>query len=314
MLRFSRRNMRIVTLTLNPAFDLHCSVENFQPFCENLADVTDSDAGGKGVNIAKALTANGIEQTAVVVLGEDNLADFEAALQKDGIRYLAVPVPGRIRENITLHTRNADETRISFRGFSAGRAVLERVEKCLTDLTAGDVVTLTGRNPDGMEIGDVKAFCRRLIARGVRMVVDSRSFSLADLLEVKPWLIKPNQEEISGYRNREIRTVEDAKSAAEELHEAGIENVMISLGSNGAVLASPDGTFFVSAPKLKTLSTVGAGDASIAGFLAAAKEGKASLDRLRLAVAYGSAACLCSGTKPPLKKNVEALFLAICKE
>ena len=297
--------MKIVTLTLNPAFDLHCFSKNFKPFYENLADITDFEAGGKGINIARALTVNGIKQTSVVLLGDENGASFENALKKDGIDYIGITVEGRIRENITIHTDNADETRISFRGFSADKKILKLIEDKLSDLTCGDIVTLTGRNPDGMDIADVKEFVKNLQNRGIRIVIDSRSFALNDILEVKPWLIKPNQEEISEYLGRTVNSFEDIKSAAEELHKKGIENVMISLGGKGAYLLCDDGEFMADAPKIDAVSTIGAGDSSIAGFIAAKKSGKTASECLKTAVAYGTAACLSTGTRPPLEKDIK---------
>ena len=88
----------------------------------------------------------------------------------------------------------------------------------------------------------------------------------------------------------------------------GVDNVMISLGSRGAVLACDDGVFFDDAPKILPLSTIGAGDSSIAGFIAAYKSSKSWDECLKTAVAYGSAACLTDGTKPPKREDIEALL------
>ena len=297
--------MKLTTLTLCPAFDLHCYTEVFHPYHENLAEVTDFAAGGKGINIARALSANGIAAKAIVLLGEENRAAFEALLGSYGIDYLAIPVPGRIRENITLHEAKQNETRISFPGSAAGTDALETVEASLSDLAAGDIVTLTGRVAEGMDMEEVKAFCNRLKAHGARLVVDSRSFALADLLEVKPWLIKPNEEEISAYLGKEIFSLAEVKDASQMLVAKGIENVMITLGERGACLACEAGYFTVTAPKIEAVSTVGAGDSAIAGFLAATLEGASSLDCLKRSVAYGSAACLLRGTQPPRREDIE---------
>lgn len=297
--------MKLTTLTLCPAFDLHCYTETFVPYHENLAEMTDFAAGGKGINIARALSANGIAAKALVLLGEDNRAAFEALLGSYGIDYLAIPVPGRIRENITLHEAKQNETRISFPGGAVKADTLKKVELALADLAAGDIVTLTGRIADGMDLGDIKAFCGRLEARGARLVIDSRSFSLNDLLEVKPWLIKPNEEEISAYLGKEVSSLAAVKDAAKALVEKGIENVMVTLGERGACLACKEGFFEIEAPKIKAVSTVGAGDSAIAGFVAATIEGASPLDCLKRSVAYGSAACLLSGTQPPKREDVE---------
>lgn len=299
--------MKIITLTLNPAIDVHCHTHSFRPYKENHCTVTARDCGGKGVNISRALQDNGVENLAFAVLGQENGADFRNSLISDGMTLREVFVPGRIRENITLHCDDSDETRISFEGFSVSADLIGRVQETLDDeIAEGTVVTFTGSNPKGLSMGDVKALLRNWTAEGARIVIDSRSFSLADLIDMKPWLIKPNQEEISAYLGREIESADEVIAAAKDLHEKGIENVMISLGSKGALLVCKEGVFEAVPPKVKALSTIGAGDSSIAGFLSRAEDSAAI--RLRTAVSFGTAACLTSGTKPPLPEDVAAVF------
>ena len=301
--------MKLITLTLNPAFDIHCHIPHFAPYHENLAKMTDRTASGKGVNISLALTACGVENLSLVVLGSENGEDFVRLLADSGLTLRTLTVPGRIRENFTLHTEGADETRISFEGFRVGDGLLAQVMALLErELTADSIVTLTGRNPGGMEMGEVKAWMAQLTARGVRIVVDSKSFGLADLIETKPWLIKPNEEEISEYLGREIKSFEAVTRAAEELHGQGIANVMISLGAQGALLVCEEGRYIATPPRIEALSTIGAGDSSIGGFLAAASEGATGAECLRRAVAYGTAACLTVGTRPPRAEDVARIL------
>ena len=301
--------MKIVTLTLNPAFDVHCTVPNFAPYHENLARIDAHEAGGKGVNISRALTVNGVDNLCFVVLGEENGDSFSKRLLQDGMTWRALTVAGRIRENITVHTEGADETRISFPGFPTDQSLLLKVKEALSDdIGEGTMVTFTGRVPDGISMSAVKAFLKELRDKGARIVIDSRSFSLADLCEMKPWLIKPNQEEISMYLGREIDGFSEVLDSARELFEKGIENVMISLGAKGALLVSGEGAFVAEPPVIEARSTIGAGDSSIGGFLAAAKAGAGSGEMLRFAVAYGSAACMTEGTRPPKREDVEALL------
>ena len=301
--------MKIITLTLNPAFDIHCYVPAFAPYHENLAKITDNEAGGKGVNISRALTVNGVDNLAIVVVGDENGDSFLKRLTADKMNYLAITVEGRIRENITLHTDNADETRISFEGFKTDESILASVlEKLDSEELDGSIITFTGRVPSGISMSAVKEFLNALNKKGARIVIDSRSFTLEDIVEVGPWLIKPNQEEISAYLNCEIDSFEDALSGAKALHAKGIENVMISLGSKGALLVCSEGAFVAAPPKIEALSTIGAGDSSIGGFLAAAKSGKGAEGMLRLAVSYGTAACLTEGTRPPRKTDVESVY------
>lgn len=295
--------MKIITLTLSPAFDVHCRADALELYHENLATVTSRDAGGKGINISRALTANGVENTALVVLGEENAADFRRALAADKLCVREIVVAGRIRENITVHTDDLPETRISFTGFEADATLLSRVEEALS-VDGETVITLTGRLPHGVEIKDVKSLLHRFQSAGARIVIDSRSFALADLVEARPWLIKPNEEEISAYLGRTVKSLEDALSAAQKLFDVGIANVMISMGEKGACLACADGQFIATPPRIAAVSTIGAGDSAIAGFLAATNARVDAADALRTAVAYGSAACLTEGTRPPRAGDV----------
>ena len=295
--------MKIITLTLNPAIDVHCYAENFEPFHENLAHITSSDAGGKGVNISRALTVNGVDNLALVVLGSENGKSFADSLKADGMDVAELYVDGRIRENITLHTNNNPETRISFAGFVATDALIDAVEEKLSDVDADTIITLTGSNPKGMSIERVMKMVENFQAKGAKVIIDSRSFSKENLFASKPWLIKPNEEEIGMYTDIKVTDFASAAKAAAQIRSQGIENVIIS-SSKGAVLACADGTFVAYAPNIKVVSTIGAGDSSIAGFIAAAKEGKSYAEMLRTAVSYGSAACTTEGTKPPFPEIV----------
>ena len=121
--------MKIITLTLNPAFDVHCFCDNFKPYHESIAKITSKEAGGKGVNISRALTVNGIENLAVVIVGKENGEEFCKTLEKDGLTVGAVWTNGRIRENITLHESQNRETRISFDGFVCEKSILTQVNE-----------------------------------------------------------------------------------------------------------------------------------------------------------------------------------------
>ncbi len=294
--------MNIVTLTLSPAYDRFCGAESIQLHRENLVRETCRAAGGKGINISRALLAADVPSTAVAVLGEENGAAFAAEVTAQGVDLVPLWQQGRVRENITV-TTPAGETRISFPSVKMEREMLPKVFALLS-LEAGDVLTLTGRLPEGIEVADVMPFLKDLKCKGILLVIDSKSFSLKDLMLLSPWLIKPNEEEITAYHSSRVETLEDALSAATALHQTGIANVMISLGALGAVLVSDTGSYTCKAPTLSAIrSTVGAGDSSIAGFLAAHYQDKSDEDKLRLAVTFGSAACLSDGPLPP-KRSV----------
>ena len=299
--------MQIYTITLNPAYDVHANAASFQEGCENLAEITSRQAGGKGVNISRGLWANGIANTAVVVLGKDNADAFKQELNLAGLDVVYLERPGRIRENLTLHCASKPETRISFAGFSLDDRILQDILDVLA-VDADTIVTFSGRIATGISLEKVKEFLLELKKRGAKLVLDSKSLSVDDIAEIKPWLIKPNQEELSDYAGCSVLTLEDAARVARPLFGSGTEHVIVSMGEQGAALLTGDNTYMAVPPKVQTVSTVGAGDSTIAGFLAAFSEGASLPACLKRAVAFGTAACLTEGTLPPTKADVDAIY------
>lgn len=302
--------MKIYTITLNPAYDVHAYAEHFAPFHENLANVTSREAGGKGVNLSRALQNGGTENTAVIVLGKDNCAEFKAELESAGLQTILLEKPGRIRENLTLHCADQPETRISFSGFGVDDSLLDEAA-ALLDVDDDTVITFTGRVASGMSMGKVKAFLKNLQAKGAKIVLDSKSFSIEDIFEVQPWLIKPNQEEISEYLDCEVNTIEEAIQKAQVFADHNITNVMVSLGEQGAMLLNDGKCYIATPPVITAISTIGAGDSSLAGFIAAAQEGKNAAKCLKNAVTYGTAACLTEGSLPPTAADISAIYAQV---
>ena len=289
----------ITTITLNPAFDVHVTVDEFYAGHENLAETVTRCIGGKGINISRALYENDIENTALVLLGIDNSIDFTNSLEKSGLSYKTVECNGRIRENITIHHKNGNETRLSFKGFSCDYTHLEKIEKLIG---ASDFVTFTGSIPIGITSAQAEAFLEKLKKDNTRLIIDSKSVTLEMLNRIKPWLIKPNREEIEAYFGKSEE--KQLYKYAMKLHRNGIENVMISLGPEGAILASSGKLYHAYPPRINAVSTIGAGDSAIAGFISC----NSTPDiRLRTAVSFGTAACLRDGTNPPSRDDIQKI-------
>ena len=148
--------MKILTLTLNPAFDIHCGVEKFLPERENNMKSYRRHIGGKGVNVSRALRENGIESTAFVVLGKQNCFDFEKELSSCGINYVPFYVDGRIRENITIHPEKGAETRISFEGCAVSLETANGIFEMMLPLCDENTIfSFNGRMPGGLSVADV---------------------------------------------------------------------------------------------------------------------------------------------------------------
>jgi len=303
--------MKIITLTLNPAFDTHYTVKGFVPFTENYADYVSTQPGGKGVNIAKALKRYGKDCENIIVLGKENAVKFEQIME---IPYTPIYADGKIRENITIHSDINPETRISLDTFSLTDEYLGEIGEKIYDICDNDtVLTLTGRMPKGLSDDAVFQFCKNIKDKGTKLVIDSNSFSLAMLTDIGPWLIKPNEEEIGKFF-KECHTLPEAEEIAKIIHDEGIDNVMISMGKQGIAYAGDNACFSVNSPKIEVVSTIGAGDASISGFIYAYAQGLNQKECVKYAVAFGSAACLTEGTHPPFKEDIDNILKTINSE
>ncbi len=301
--------MNCITLTLNPAFDKYCYVKKLTFGQEHLADKEKSYAGGKGINISRALMSVGTTSHAVVVLGSENKDSFCTSLDLDNVKYTPIITEGKIRENLTVRSENGCETRISFKGFECDNSQLGKVYDVIENKIGKDtILTFTGSVPSGISIEEINSLLRKVSDRGCKIVIDSKSFkTLKEIVNIKPWLIKPNQEEISEYLGKDIKNHEEVLEVAKALNSNGIENVMISLGEKGAILATEGKVYMGIPPEIEAISTVGAGDSSIAGFISAYIQGNSAYDALKTSVAFGTASCLREGTLPPLPSDIEKI-------
>lgn len=299
----------VLTVTLNPAYDIHYTVPGFSICQESYIEKTVISAGGKGVNIARAMQKNGVPCIAVITAGHDNSEAFRRALNKENVQFRLFDVPGSIRENITIHAPGLEDTRISQDDFSLSAPLCMQVaEELKRTADPNQIVAVAGRFPKGLSKSEILRFLSTLRDAGMRLVLDSNSLTLDDLMSLKPWLIKPNQHELSSLFRCEISNRQDALLAAQALRDKGITNVMVTLGGEGIAFAGEGGAnFLVFAPSVEVFSTVGAGDSTIAGFLCGIQKQTEPDEIVRLACAFGTAACITEGTTPPLAQDIARL-------
>ena len=304
----------IRTITLNPAFDLHYKMERFEARKENYVQSILCDAGGKGINISRALTVNGVENLAYVILGDENGASFEAQLKRDGLSYVPLYTAGRIRENITLHPDGDRETRISLDTFSVNEQAINALDGYLSkDTETAVLLAFAGRLPRGIEKEVVISFLQKQISKGSKLIVDSNSFTPEDLQRIHPWFIKPNEQEIVAFLGSAPTNAEEAADAAAALVSKGVsEEVMISLGGDGAAWSNGKQRVVLQVPRLEhPMSTIGAGDSTLAGLMAAIANGADKITALSTAVAYGTAACMTAGTLPPRPDDIKTVLASV---
>lgn len=287
----------IVTLTPNPSLDRTLLIEQLRRGEVVRAISARVDPGGKGINVALALTGTGHPARAVLPLGGSEGEQLAAALTGSGIEVVGVPIGAAVRTNITLAEPDGAVTKINDPGPELTTDEADALARS-TVAALGDAAWLAGCGslPPGAPPTLYAELVERGHQAGVRVAIDTSGFALAVAIESGPELIKPNVHELAELTNRKLRRVGDVVDAAHRLHDSGIATVVVSLGADGAVLVDASGAWSATTPPITVRSSVGAGDALVAGLLAAGGRGP---DALRSGVAYGSAAAQLPGTQFP---------------
>ncbi|MFH5879616.1 1-phosphofructokinase family hexose kinase [Arthrobacter sp. NA-172] len=311
----------IVTLTANPSLDR--TVELPAPLARGevqRAVAVHQHSGGKGVNVSRALVASGLDTVAVLPGGDSD--PVLAGLLDDGVPYAALPISEPLRSNVTLTEPDGVTTKINEPGPELSLDEQEALIGLLLDRSRGaSWVVLAGSLPPGVPADFYAAVARRLrsnnsSANGTTplIAIDSSGAPLAAAISGdssgKPDLLKPNAEELAelaaaaGFTD--VHTADEleadpglAARAAAAVVGSGVGAVLATLGSKGAVLVTADGAWLATHPPIQAVSTVGAGDSSLAGYLLAAINGGTAQDCLRQAVAHGAAAASLPGSTVP---------------
>jgi len=282
-------SIQVVTVTLNPALDHMVMLDELTPGHFHRAYASRLEAGGKGINVASCLADWGVSTAATGILGQNNAALFESLFARKGIEDRFVRVEGETRTNVKLHDkRNRDTTEINLPGASCDPVSFGMVRMHFATLCETDrVVVLAGSLPVALE----RAYVRLIddaVSWNTRCVLDTSGAPLAAALaaERKPYAIKPNQHELEELCGRNLTDVADVLRAARELSERGVELVVVSMAQCGALFVRNQQAILARAAEVEPLSTVGAGDAMVAGLAAALIE-DADLERIaRLSTAF----------------------------
>ncbi|MCT1366391.1 MULTISPECIES: 1-phosphofructokinase family hexose kinase [Kocuria] len=302
----------IVTLTANPSLDRTVEIPA-QLGRGTVIRATRSvaDPGGKGVNIARALSVSGVES--VAVLPGDSGDPVLAGLTEANVRYSNLATGYPIRTNVTIAEPDGTTTKINAPGEPFDDVAQRELTRLLiNDAKGASWLVLAGSLPPGVP-SDYYAVVSRAVREVLgddapRMAVDTSGASLRDTLigqDGLPDLIKPNSEELAELvgGSTDAAALEDDPQAtaqkARELVDRGVGSVLATMGAKGAVLVTPDGAWYAQHAPIRARSTVGAGDCSLAGFLLADEAGKSPRECLVQAVAHGSAAASLPGTQVP---------------
>ncbi len=286
-----KKDPRFVVVGLHPAIDRTIEIPRLRAGTVLRGSLAMLEASGKGANIAHNLGNFGHRVATTGFLGRWDAQFFLASFDPRHVRAEFVVVPGATRQNITLiETDLHRDTHVT-----AGSLVVRPVDRArLTNtitrlVRPGDFVVFSGSLPQGFTVEDYLALLRRVAGQGGRLCVDTSGPALRAALDLRPWALKPNRDELRELVGRPLRRLADVLAAARALTDR-CENILVSLGGDGALLVTRDGAWRGrETGHAQVVHTVGCGDALFSGFLSARAQGRPLPQALRFAVACGSA-------------------------
>lgn len=275
------------TCTLNPSIDYIMHVDGFQVEDLNRATETAYFAGGKGINVSRLLKRLDVETTALGYIGGFTGAFIRETLESAGIEHQFIEINEPTRVNVKL--KSGGETEINGPGPSITTEQLALLFEQIRSLGKQDALVAAGNAPGSVPADIYARMADICEENGTRFIADTSSAALRDLIGKRMFLVKPNHHELGELFDTTISSLEDIVSYARKLHKTGIENVIVSMGGEGAIFVNKDHAWKAETPKGAVKNSVGAGDSMVAGFLAAYEKSGDYKQAFTYAVAAGSA-------------------------
>lgn len=300
----------IYTVTLNPALDKTVEIPGMALDTVNRITSMRTDPGGKGINVSKVIAKLGGESCAVGILGGESGRTLLAALEREGLRTHFRFVEGQTRTNLkiidrALHTN----TDINEPGLTVSPADLDALLRDLLGMVReGDIVVLAGSLPQGAPQDTYRVWTAACREKGARVCLDADGVLLAEGLKAAPYLIKPNEDELSRLVGHRLTDTDELIAEGRRLLKGGVTRVVISLGERGALYLRGNEVLYAEGLSVPVGSTVGAGDSVVAALAYADSLGMSDEDAVRLSTATGAANVMCSGTQPAEREAVEKLL------
>jgi 6-phosphofructokinase 2 len=309
-------NSNILTITLNPAVDKSCNVENIKPEKKLRCSAPQYEPGGGGVNVSRGLARLNIPSTAFFTSGGRTGERLEQLLLNEKVAVLPFKTAAETRENfIVTDTASNEQYRFGMPGEDItpeeGKAILKQVTSCTP---FPQIVVISGSMPPGLDAHYLRNLVKEMKAKGAKVIADTSGKALTEIMEEGVYMLKPNLGELSRLSGKGSLDNESADEAAKLLIEEGkAEIIVVSMGPQGAYLVTAAETVYVPAPSVKKLTTVGAGDSMVAGMVSILAKGGSNTDVVRMGVACGTAATMNPGTGLFKPEDAERLYKWLSK-
>lgn len=296
----------IYTVTFNPAIDYVVRMDEIIPGAVNRTRGEEVFYGGKGINVSVVMRNMGVENTALGFIAGFTGDAIEKYLTKLGIKTDFIKLNAGI-SRINVKIKAGEETEINGQGPEISDEAIGALMDKIDGLSAGDTLILAGSVPKSLPDDIYERIMSRLDGKGVEIVVDATGNLLVNVLKYRPFLIKPNNHELSEIFGIEIKTEDELIKYAKKLQDMGAKNVLISRAGDGAILVPEKGEPLKSgAPKGKVVNSVGSGDSMVAGFVMGYMKSGDYGEALKLGTACGSATAFSPGLAE--KELVEELL------
>ncbi|EJC3744299.1 1-phosphofructokinase [Enterococcus faecium] len=288
--------MSIYTCTMNLAIDLFIETDEMHPFMVNRTKEDDIQANGKGVNVSLVLKMLDFPSTALGFSAGFTGKYIEDYLQQKQIQTEFIEVPGMTRINVfTQVNQTKEEYKLVNQGPEIPQTAVHNFLNQIRALQAEDYLCVSGSLPRGLSPKVLIEISRICQEKGIHLIIDSSDQEVMDCLPYRPFLLKPNEEELSSWFGRKMVTDEDYFVYGQRLVELGAENVLLSLGEKGAILFTKDRVFRGNSPKGKVVNTACAGDTMLGSFLAGYMNRRPLDETLRKSIAAGSSTAFRKG-------------------
>ncbi len=285
----------IYTITLNPSIDYIVRMKSFTKGITNRTSSEEFYVGGKGINVSVVLSELGIESTAFGFVAGFTGDAIVSGLERMGVNADFIRLrDGNSRINVKI--KALEESEINCQGPDISEEEFGLLLDKLSCVQDGDTVVIAGAIPKPLGNDTYVRILERLRDRKIRIVVDARKKLLTDCLKFKPFLIKPNKQELSEIFVKDMRDDKDVIECAFELKKLGAMNVLISLGSDGVMLVDSNNKVHrMENVKRRIVNTVGSGNSLVAGFIAGYDRTGSYEEALMLGTACANATAFCSG-------------------
>lgn len=287
----------VTAICLNPSFDKTVEVYALEEGKVNRILTSRTDVGGKGINVAVTACRLGIASQVIGCAGQDGIGRIRAAMDKERVQHRFLEVPGSVRVNMKVVALDGGTvTELNEPGPSVDSQALEAVfETARTAADESEYVVITGSLPPGCPRGTYRELIRYL--KGTRCILDVGGEELLLGAQAAPFLVKPNHHELAQTLGRELNGMEDVIRAARVFLDQGVTFAVVSLGKDGAVCVGREGTYYAPEIPVQVRSTVGAGDAMVAGLAAGFMQCGNAREALRWGTAAGTASVMTEGTQ-----------------